>query len=47
MGSVANQPVISDTARGVSRVATKRWLQAIVAVAYRVMEIRVFAISDR
>jgi hypothetical protein len=46
MGIVANQPVISDTAEGVSRVATMRWPEAIVSVAYRVMETRVFAISD-
>ena len=46
MGIVANQPVISETAEGVSRVATKRWPQAIVFVAHRVMETRVFAIFD-
>ncbi len=46
MGIVANQPVISDTAESVSRVATMRWPEAIVFVAHRVMETRVFAISD-
>ena len=46
MGVVVNQPVISDTAEGVCRVATKRWPQAIVFVAHRVMETRVFAIFD-
>ena len=46
MGIVANQPVISETAEGVSRVAIKRWPQVIVAVAHRVMETPVFATSD-
>ena len=46
MGTVANQPVILETAAGVSRVATKRWPPAIAAVARRVMETPVLATTE-
>ncbi len=46
VGIVANQPVISNSSRGVGRTAVGRWSQAVVAVVRRVMEIRVFAAFD-